>query len=587
MNVELLASAPLANAIVPYLQAIGWALIHFLWQGSLVAVVTAFLLMLSNNARAQTRYAIACIALLICALLPIWELLQSGIGSQSDAAVVMAQTVLDSGAAKLDLSLRQQLEIWLQNHLLQMVAVWLIVVSLLICRMLLGLWWLQSYQQGKRGVAHPALQRQLDQLSHAFALSKQVILRVVDDIESPITIGSLRPMVLVPASLVTGMSPAYLEALLAHELAHISRYDYLFNLMQNLIESFLFFHPAVWWISKKIRNEREHIADDLAASVLGEPRRLALALQELDQIRFTTPQLAQAAHGGHLMSRIKRLVRPEIHSMNWKTAVTLVASTVAGFTLAANAAVPVVSPQTIAPADFVETEVAVAAAAMPEKETTKPVVRKNTDVVVPARIDFEKQGCRPEYPRSALRNEHQGTTSLAVTIAKNGRVAGVKVLRSSGYDSLDNAVKNQLLSPACKMQAGTVNGVPQKLTTQVQYVWRLDGDDKKQKTQVEIADKATEQNQPAGVNFELPGCRPEYPRASLRNEETGTTHLSLHVNETGAISEVKILKSSGFRGLDNAVRNQLLLGQCKAQPAVEGGKMVASNANIQYLWKLD
>lgn len=287
------------------------------------------------------------------------------------------------------------------------------------------------------------------------------------------------------------------------------------------------------------------------------------------------------------MSRIKRLVRPEIHSMNWKTAVTLVASTVAGFTLAANAAVPVVSPQTIAPADFVETEVAVAAAEMPEKETTQAVVPKKADVLVRARIDFEKDGCKPEYPRVALRNELTGISTLAVTIAKSGKVAQVKVIRSSGHEVLDNAVKDKLLSGACTQTPGTINGVAQATTTRVQYLWRLDVSDKKQKTQLESAGTATEQNQPAGVNFELPGCRPEYPRASLRNEETGTTHLSLHVNEVGAISEVKILKSSGFRGLDNAVRNQLLLGQCKAQPAVEGGKMVASNANIQYLWKLD
>ncbi|MBI3713260.1 MAG: M56 family metallopeptidase, partial [Burkholderiales bacterium] len=352
MSIDFFSTAQLATSIVPVLYAIGWALIHFLWQGTLVAGVTALLLMLTSNAKAQTRYAISCIALLICALLPLWELMQTGVSSQSDATMVVARTAIEGGVSNVELSLRQQLEIWLHSHLLQMVAIWLTVVSLLMCRMLLGLWWLQSYHQGKRGVAHPALQHQLDRLSHAFALSKQVILRVVDDLESPITIGSLRPMVLVPASLVTGMSPAHLEALLAHELAHISRYDYLFNLMQHLIESFLFFHPAVWWISKKIRNERENIADDLAASVLGEPRRLALALQELDHIRFTTPQLAQAAHGGHLMSRIKRLVRPEDHSMNWKTAVTLIAATVAGFTLAANAAVPAASPQVAAPVEI-------------------------------------------------------------------------------------------------------------------------------------------------------------------------------------------------------------------------------------------
>lgn len=88
--------------------------------------------------------------------------------------------------------------------------------------------------------------------------------------------------------------PPDLLALLAHELAHIRRHDYLVNLLQNVIEALLFFHPAVWWISR-VRLEREHIADDFAARQLGEPRRLALALSELERLQFST--LAQAANG--------------------------------------------------------------------------------------------------------------------------------------------------------------------------------------------------------------------------------------------------------------------------------------------------
>jgi hypothetical protein len=128
----------------------------------------------------------------------------------------------------------------------------------------------------------------------------------------------------VPASLATGMAPQLLEALLAHELAHVRRHDYLVNLVQSAIEILLFYHPAVWWLSHRIRIERELIADDLAASALGEPRRLALALSELDLLQLTTPQLAPGAHGGKLMSRIKRLVRPQAEplssSMSWKLA---------------------------------------------------------------------------------------------------------------------------------------------------------------------------------------------------------------------------------------------------------------------------
>jgi len=100
----------------------------------------------------------------------------------------------------------------------------------------------------------------------------------------------------------------------------VRRHDYLVNLIQSAIEILLFYHPAVWWLSHRIRIERELIADDLAASALGEPRRLALALSELDLFQLSTPQLAPGAHGGKLMSRIKRLVRPQSETLNWKLA---------------------------------------------------------------------------------------------------------------------------------------------------------------------------------------------------------------------------------------------------------------------------
>jgi hypothetical protein len=122
------------------------------------------------------------------------------------------------------------------------------------------------------------------------------------------------------------MAPQLLEALLAHELAHVRRHDYLVNLLQSAIEILLFYHPAVWWLSHRIRIERELIADDLAASALDEPRRLALALSELDLFQLSPPQLAPGAIGekGKLMSRIKRLVRPQTEtltgSLSWKLA---------------------------------------------------------------------------------------------------------------------------------------------------------------------------------------------------------------------------------------------------------------------------
>src|ERR687891_1536007 len=103
---------------------------------------------------------------------------------------------------------------------------------------------------------------------------------------------------------MSGLSAQQLEAILAHELAHIRRHDYLVNLLQTLVETLLFYHPAVWWLSRRIRLEREHCCDDLAVSLCGDPYTYASALADLEQLRGSG-QLVVAATGGSLLQRVR------------------------------------------------------------------------------------------------------------------------------------------------------------------------------------------------------------------------------------------------------------------------------------------
>lgn len=103
-------------------------------------------------------------------------------------------------------------------------------------------------------------------------------------------------------------------------------------------------------------------------------------------------------------------------------------------------------------------------------EVTKP----SAPVVIPARIDFQQGGCKPEYPRASLRNEETGMTTLSVVTGADGLVSEVTIIKSSGFRGLDNAVRAQLLSGSCRNKPGTVDGKPQTTTTQVQYLWSLD-----------------------------------------------------------------------------------------------------------------
>lgn len=315
--------------------SLAWALIDFLWQGLLVGWVCALLLALMREARPQARYLVACGALLLCAALPFGGMIARMADSDAGAAAVVNASSLPMAAAgtvagvvsvlpavNIDAGRFASWEAALQERLPLVVLIWALGAGLLALRMVLGLAWVRRRTLPGQYRLDPAWQARLDRMAHNMGIVRRVTLGMVDDLASPVTAGWWRPVVLVPASLVSGMPPQLLEALLAHELAHVRRCDYVVNLVQGAIEILLFYHPAVWWLSNRIREEREQIADDIAASTLGEPRRLALALSELDLFQ-STPQLAPAAHGGNLMSRIKRLVRPETEPLNWKLALPI------------------------------------------------------------------------------------------------------------------------------------------------------------------------------------------------------------------------------------------------------------------------
>jgi beta-lactamase regulating signal transducer with metallopeptidase domain len=354
----------MSGMLAAIVTSLGWALIDFVWQGTLVACATAMLLAPLRKAGPQLRYALACAALLLCAALPVAGTVEGVLAMQAAPGTNATLSTAPAGrAGRLSQSLLTadkssvathaltfaneslaSLQTTLSRRMPLVILIWAGGAAALALRMLLGLLWVSRLRRQGRARTNAHWQARLDRMAASMGLARRVTLGLVDGMASPVTAGWWRPVVLVPAALVSGMPPDLLEALLAHELAHVRRHDYLVNLIQGAIEILLFYHPGVWWLSRRIRDEREQIADDIAASTLGEPRRLALALSELDLFQLSTPQLALAAQGGNLMSRIKRLVRPESEPLNWKLALPILGlalcaalSTHAGTALAAAA----------------------------------------------------------------------------------------------------------------------------------------------------------------------------------------------------------------------------------------------------------
>ncbi len=418
------------------IDSLGWTLLHFTWQGALIGGVAAAVLGLMSTARAEHRYLVACSALLACLAWPLLELilrLSAPAGANGSVFVATSLDALISinrdGASISEL---------LQQRLVIIVGIWALCAAGLTVRLGLGLLWIEQVGQRAGIAASPEWQAKLQRMAEQFSIGRTVQLRIVDQLASPITAGWWKPVILMPASLMSGMPHELLEALLAHEMGHIKRYDYVINLIQNAIEIVLFYHPAVWWISRQVRNEREAIADDLAARQLGEPRRLALALSELEKFQFSTHHLAQAANGGDLMSRIKRLVRPETQSSNWKAALPVLA--LAAMTLAACGSItPIAMAKDIA-----------------ESAQVPPVA------------DF-KTCSKPEWPVASLRKEEAGTVTLRFEIGENGQVLDSAVKKSSGHPDLDQAARFGI--EKCHFTPGTIDGKPARMWMQMQYVW--------------------------------------------------------------------------------------------------------------------
>jgi len=308
----------------PATQALGWALLHFVWQGFAVAALYGLARLFMRRKSANARYAVACGAMLTMLVLAAstFTLLYEAMPKATPAGVFdhaepSAAPLADAALAPMPSiahgtdfasSMRAWSRQWVEPALPSLTAIWLVGVVLLSLRFIGGL---VVAQRLKRRFTRPAdaeWQALVDRLCVRIGVTRAVRLCESAIAEVPTAIGWLSPVILVPAGMLAGLSPAQVEAVLAHELSHIRRCDYLVNIVQSMVETLLFYHPAVWWISRQIRDERENCCDDMAVVACGDVVAYARALAQLDDMRGAIPVGALAATGGSLVKRIERLL---------------------------------------------------------------------------------------------------------------------------------------------------------------------------------------------------------------------------------------------------------------------------------------
>jgi GWxTD domain-containing protein len=288
------------------LLALSAALLHFVWQGALIALALAVALNVARASTTRARYALSCGALLLMALsfcaTFLWMLPPSSYDSADQpGSRLTAPTVAIHALPTADGQPYSSAPAWI-------VPVWIVGVALFYSYRIAG--WFAAQRLRRSGVclAPESWQKRVHELSRRIRLSRPVVLLESTLAQTPLTLGMLRPVILVPLGLLAGLPAAQIEAVLLHELAHIRRHDYLVNLAQSVIEGLLFYHPAVWWVSHRIRAEREFCCDDLVVAATNDAGSYVRALSALEHHRDLANQAALAATSGPLVLRVRRLL---------------------------------------------------------------------------------------------------------------------------------------------------------------------------------------------------------------------------------------------------------------------------------------
>jgi beta-lactamase regulating signal transducer with metallopeptidase domain len=288
-------------------QALTAALLDFIWQGLLVAFLLWVALFALRKRAAQTRYLAALVALAVLAVLPVVTAVIEYAAPPSSAVVFENPAVVPADFVKLAAEQPAASGGWLAALEAWALPVWSFGVLTFALRAVWGCRRI-SVMRRRAVPAAPDVLARVAEIGARMGLARPAQVLMTAFAGSPSVVGWLRPVILLPPATLLGLTPEQLEAVLAHELAHIRRYDSLVNAAQILVETLLFYHPAVWWTSARIREERELCCDDLAVGSCGDALCYARALTRLERLRLSAPALALGSAGGPLAYRIRRLM---------------------------------------------------------------------------------------------------------------------------------------------------------------------------------------------------------------------------------------------------------------------------------------
>jgi beta-lactamase regulating signal transducer with metallopeptidase domain len=297
------------------MRLVGMALLHFLWQGVAIAAAAFVAMSLARRAAAKYVVAVAMLAVMVAApALTFFLLAQRQEVHKPAALVAGAAGAPRMEVAPVNVPTTQIFDLEFADtrntssiYLVWFVEAWFVGVVLLSLRPAAGFFLIERLRLKKGSAVSGELRTRCLELQRRLGLNRVVRYCESLQLEAPAVVGWFRPVILLPVSALTGLTAQQLEAVIAHELAHVKRLDAFVNLFQMAAETLLFYHPAVWWLSKRIRAERENCCDDVAIAVCGNAVEYARALATMAEWQ-SAPVLAMAANRSPLAERVARLL---------------------------------------------------------------------------------------------------------------------------------------------------------------------------------------------------------------------------------------------------------------------------------------
>ncbi len=316
------------------IEAFGWTIIHSIWQAGVIAIVLVILMVLLKNYSAKTRYAIAFVALTatLAWSSATWHssfkyaiektaLREAVIHNPGDVAnqILLKLTAEAEPAQPKNVQkeiLIVKVRAFFQRNFTIIFYLWAIGVIFFLIRFSGNMIYLLSLRKRKTIPPESYLQDVLETFTYKLGIKKKIQLLQSTLVKVPMVLGYTKPVILLPISLLSGLSPKEIEAIIAHELAHIKRYDYIFNIIQSIIETLFFYHPAVWLIAKIIRNEREHSCDDIAIELTSDKIGYIKALAAAESFQRQNYAVAFPGTESGLLHRVKRIQNHRIMKKN-------------------------------------------------------------------------------------------------------------------------------------------------------------------------------------------------------------------------------------------------------------------------------